>query len=115
MAKTPETKAKDELRAAMKDAAAALGATLRLEAHGGEVYSTPTLDYTGSFYHPKMGQYGIPIAIEVKRFDKQGHLTTRQEKTIDDMIAAGYMVFVVENREHIDKVVKWMFDTCHRP
>lgn len=112
MAKTPESKAKDELRKAMNCAAVTLGATLRLESHGGELYSTPTLDYTGSLYHPKMGQWGIPIAIEVKRFDKQGHLTVRQEKTIDDMIEAGYMVFVVENPEHIAKVVNWMFTVC---
>lgn len=109
---TPEKKAKAAFLAALEKTAAEYGWTLDLESHAGESYSTPTLDITGSLYHPLRYGWGVPIAIELKRFDGKGKLTGRQRMTMRKKAAAGVAVFLIASPADIESFVEWIKHGC---
>lgn len=112
MAKTPETKAKDRIRDALEATCAATGWILDLDSHGGEMFSTPTVDLTGCLAHPLRVGWGIPIAIEVKRFDGKGKTTLRQLATLRRKHDAGYAVFLIDSEDALTDLLNWIRNGC---
>ncbi len=109
---TPETKAKKQILAALKDAAATYMWLVDIETHAGDAFSTPTLDITGSLRHRLSRGWGIPFAIEVKRFDGKGKLTERQRITMRTKAAAGVAVFLIDSPEALTSFILWIERGC---
>jgi hypothetical protein len=108
MASTPEVKAKAKILKSLRSTTERLGYKLWLETHAGDAFSTPTLDITGVVQHPGSLHYGVPFAVEVKRFDGKGKVTGRQEQTIDAMRSAGIAVFVVDSDATLSQFLAWI-------
>jgi hypothetical protein len=111
MANTPEAKAKIKIIKAVKDACNRIGAELYYETHAGESYSSPTLDITGTIGLPEY-QWGIPFAIEVKRFDGKGKLRERQARTLREMRQAHIAAVVIDSDETLQLFVDWILLRC---
>lgn len=111
MAATPESRAKTTILNAMKGACARTGAMLYYESHGGAEFSTPTLDITGTIKFPE-NVWGVPFAIEVKRFDGKGKLTGRQEKTIRTMRFGGIAAVVIASDADLAIFIHWILSRC---
>jgi|SRR5690348_3078373 len=113
MAAKPEVKAKKTILSALTAHCNALNYKVDLETHAGDAFSTPTLDITGSINCAIFpSQWGIPFAIEVKRFDGKGKLTGRQAMTIRNKHAAGVAVFLIDSPEALDDFVQWLHARC---
>lgn len=113
MAKTtPETKAKKQIIAALTDAALTYMWIVDIETHAGDAFSTPTLDITGTLRHRLSRGWGIPFAIEVKRFDGKGKLTERQRITMRTKAAAGVAVFLIDSPEALTVFTNWIALGC---
>lgn len=111
MAQKAEAKAKQIIQKALKKACEDIGAELYYETHAGESYSSPTLDITGVVGLPEY-QYGVPFAIEVKRFDQKGKLTERQAKTIRDMRQAHIAAVVIDSDATLALFTDWIRSRC---
>ena len=98
----------------MRNACQQVGAQLYYETHAGESYSSPTLDITGSIGLPEY-RFGIPFAVEVKRFDGKGKLTGRQEHTIREMRRGRIAVFTVYSEETLSDFIQWITSRCCNP
>lgn len=114
MAAKPEVKAKKEILKRMRATCTTLGYTLDLETHAGDAFSTPTLDITGTLQiaSPPFVFWGVPFAIEVKRFDGKGKLTERQAGTIRRKHAAGVAVFLIEDELGLEDFLAWLRAGC---
>lgn len=113
MATKPEVKAKKQILDALKATCAEQGYTLDLETHAGDAFSTPTLDITGTIKIPSLSApWGVPFAIEVKRFDGKGKLTERQAHTIRKKHAAGVAVFLIDKPEALNDFLWWLLMAC---
>jgi hypothetical protein len=109
VASTPEVKAKAQILRQLRATVAKLGLNLWLETHAGDAFSTPTLDITGVLKHPDhRNTYGVPFAIEVKRFDGRGKLTGRQEQTMQTMRSSGIAVFLIDSEDSLSDFISWM-------
>lgn len=111
MASTPETRNKKTIIEAIKSACAQIGAVLYYETHAGESYSSPTVDITGTIGLPEY-QYGIPFAIEVKRFDGKGKITERQAHTLSEMRKAHIAAVVIDSPETLALFTDWILLRC---
>lgn len=112
MAAKPEAKAKKEILKRMCAACTTLGYTMDLETHAGDAFSTPTLDITGTLMLGGTRAWGVPFAIEVKRFDGKGKLTGRQAMTIRRKHAAGVAVFLIEDELGLEDFLAWLRARC---
>lgn len=69
---------------------------------GGSAYGGATgIDLTGCI----KGRY---FAVEIKRPDGQGKLTTRQKITLDEVTAAGGFAMVVDSEESLERFLQWV-------
>lgn len=71
MASTPESKAKDAVKKLIKEVCAQRGLSYRVDWHAGSAFER-TLDGTGVIA-------GHPFIAEIKRFDENKELTSRQQ------------------------------------
>jgi hypothetical protein len=69
------------------------------------------LDITGTIGLPEY-QWGIPFAIEVKRFDGKGKATERQVKTIRDMRQARIAAVVIASEDDLSTFIAWIHFRC---
>lgn len=100
MAKTPETKAKDKIKAEIKRVCAERGFKSCLDWHAG-TETLRTLDCTGVIA-------GHPVAIEVKRFDGRGRVTDLQLMKLQDFMDAGANTFLLDCDESLRAFVSWL-------
>jgi hypothetical protein len=112
MAKTPETKAKTHIMRVLREVCECTGWVVDVETHAGDSFSTPTLDITGTLSHPLRRGWGIPFAIEVKRFDNKGKLTERQRITMRNKTRAGCAVFLIDSNESLSAFATWIQTGC---
>lgn len=114
MATKPEVAAKKMILERLRATCTTCGYVLDLETHAGDAYSTPTLDITGTVALGGLSgrDWGVPFAIEVKRFDGKGRLTGRQAQTIRNKHAAGVAVFLIDSPVALDDFLAWMRAGC---
>lgn len=98
---TPENKAKTKVKDAINNAVAAFGFRVKLDWHAGNPFNSQLVDCTGVIE-------GQPIAIEVKRFDTGGELTTRQKVTLREYAHAGSHVFLIDSEASLQVFVEWL-------
>lgn len=109
MASTPESKAKAVILKRLRETVEQFGLQMWMETHAGDAFSTPTLDITGVLRHPgDTWMYGVPFAVEVKRFDGKGKLTGRQQQTLRGMHSAGIAVFVIDSDDSLNAFIEWI-------
>jgi hypothetical protein len=111
---TPEGKAKAKILKHLRDTCNTHNWVLDIESHAGDAYSTPTLDITGTMAHPLIRGWGVPFAIEVKRFDGKGKTTERQHVTMQRKAAAGVAVFLIDSDDALVDFLKWIICGCPR-
>lgn len=98
--KTPEDKAKDEIKAVIKEVCAARGLHFRIDWHAGSAYES-TLDATGVVA-------GHPFVLEAKRFDENEDLTGRQKLHRKEYERAGAKVFDLIDRTALHALRYWL-------
>jgi hypothetical protein len=98
--KTPEDKAKDEVKAVIKEVCAARGLKYRIDWHAGSAFES-TLDGTGVIA-------GHPFICEIKRFDENEQPTARQKIHMQDYNDAGAKVFDLIDRTALHALRYWL-------
>lgn len=88
-ASTPEVKAKRKIQSLLKFFEAA-GLKMKLTWNAGAAFGSATLDCTGVIA-------GVPVAIEVKRFDGKGKLTARQAMDLKEFREAGGISMLLDS------------------
>lgn len=91
--RTPETAAKDVVKATIKQVLRDLGApptAIKATWNAGARFGHPRLDLDGV-------AFGHPFAVELKRFDGKGKTTLRQRVDLAEYWAAGAFSMVIED------------------
>lgn len=94
---TPEGKAKKRVIAELK-ALQAKGAKIKWFSSAGSPYGQDTVDITICFY-------GRFVALEVKRFDGLGKLTTRQKVCLGEVSDAGGISAVIDSEAALGSLI----------
>lgn len=100
MASTPESKAKDAVKKIIKEVCDRRGLTFRVDWHAGSAFER-TLDGTGVIA-------GHPFIAEIKRFDENMELTTRQQIDKEAFEKAGAFVFDIVDRTSLVYLEYWL-------
>lgn len=98
---TPENQAKKRTKDLLAKFCREKNVKAKLVWNAGAAYGVDSVDCTGVIM-------GYPIAIEVKRLDGQGHLTTRQKMFLDEWRDAGGYRFVIESEVHLVMLWQWL-------
>jgi len=93
---TPETKAKRRIQALLKKYEQE-GVKMKLVWNAGASFGVTTVDCTGVIS-------GVPVAIEVKRFDGKGKLTARQLADLREYREAGAVAMVIDSDAALDRL-----------
>lgn len=100
MAKTPEVKAKDAIKARIKLRCEELGLVAELDWHAG-TEELRTVDATGVIS-------GHPVAIEVKRFDGRNRATDLQKMKLQKFMDAGAATFLIDSEVALAQFDLWL-------
>lgn len=92
--KTPENIVKDRVKD-LFEAYEKMGVKLKLHWKAGAHYGVADLDAVGVIA-------GIPVALELKRFDGKGKTTKRQELDLKEYRAAGAVAMLIECEADFD-------------
>lgn len=90
MADTPETKAKKQIKATIANVCRDLSVSAKLVWSGGGLVGAATLDCVGVIG-------GVPVVIEVKRFDRKCRVTARQQMDVREFREAGALAWVIDS------------------
>lgn len=100
-ATTPENSAKAKVKKAIADYCTQARVPNKIVWNAGTNYGEQTVDATGVIG-------GIPVAIEVKRFDGKGKVTGRQRLFLREWHAAGGASFLIEDEASLAEFVDWL-------
>lgn len=97
---TPEGKVKERIIAKLK-ALKQNGDKVFWQSMAGSQYGTAGIDLFICYY-------GIFIGIELKRYDKQGKVTTRQQLILSDIFAAGGISRLIDSEGAEDELFSFV-------
>lgn len=101
MSTTPETRAKKATKDLIERLCKLYQRPYKLTWNAGAGYGMTTLDATGVIA-------GWAVAIEIKRFDGEGHLTKRQEMDLRDFDKAGAVTWVIDSERSLNIFGGWL-------
>jgi hypothetical protein len=100
VAKTPEVKVKDKIKALIERVCTERGLHYCIDWHAGSGF-TSTLDATGVIA-------GHPFICEVKRWDEDAPLTGRQKMKVEEFRRAGANVHVIDDPTSLRYLEEWL-------
>lgn len=105
---TPETKAKGEFKKLVGEFQKLYPGAIRVTFNAGGTFGNTRLDVDGV-------AFGHAFTVELKRFDGQGKLTTRQKVDLDEYHAAGALAMVVDSHESLVKFAAFLHAAAKHP